>query len=562
MQDPYIGSVLDGRYEILAKIGEGGMGVVYKARQVSIDRVIAIKVLNPQMANDQQWVQRFSNEARACSRLQHPNTIKMFDFGQTQDGRFFMTMEFLDGQVLRSAITNSSPMQPARVMRILVQCCASLAEAHSIGIIHRDIKPDNVFLLNMPGSPDFVKLLDFSVAKLLAEGSGGMKTQAGVVFGTPQYMSPEQGRGMPLDARSDLYALGVLGYEMLTGNVPFNDDNPMAVLQMHLRSEVPPLPAGLPPSVVAIVKKALDKDPGRRFQSAGEMMQTCQQVLTELNAGAAAQQGPPPQAQGSPQKTMMAPMPGMGPGLPGMPPPVGGGPPPAAHYPPQQPAGGAQKTMMAPMPAGMGGPPPAAAPPAARPGPGGYVQADHAQKTMIAGMSPFAPGGSMAGINPAGQGATAAAMGQLGQQPGMQQPGMQQPGMQQPGMGQPHMQPGMPGMPGMRPPGMGNPMGQGGMGQGGMGMPQQGGSPPKTMMLQNTEGVVSVAARGGGMVPGVAGGGMPALGGPVPGVGGPMPGMGGAMQQPSSGASGAFWAVSLLVGALGGALAYAIMRAL
>ncbi|HVV87603.1 MAG TPA: serine/threonine-protein kinase, partial [Kofleriaceae bacterium] len=329
MQDPFIGTVLDGRYEILAKIGEGGMGVVYKARQVSIDRVIAIKVLNSQMAADPQWVQRFSNEARACSRLQHPNTIKMFDFGQTADGRFFMTMEFLDGQVLRQAIQNSAPMQPARVMRILVQCCASLAEAHSIGIIHRDIKPDNVFLMNMPGSPDFVKLLDFSVAKLLAEGGGGMKTQAGVVFGTPQYMSPEQGRGMPLDARSDLYALGILGYEMLTGQVPFNDDNPMAVLQMHLRAEVPPLPAGLPSSVVNVVRKALEKDPGRRFQSSGEMMQVCQQVLTELNAGAAASQvaaqaGPPPQV-GGPQKTMIAPGVG-GPGLPGMPPPPAAGP--------------------------------------------------------------------------------------------------------------------------------------------------------------------------------------------------------------------------------------------
>src|SRR6185295_6292282 len=210
MTDPFVGKVIDGRYEIQQRVGEGGMGVVYKARQMSIDRTIALKMLNQQMAGDQQWVQRFYNEAKACSRLQHPNTIKMFDFGQTQDGRFFMTMEFLDGQVLRGAIQSSAPMQPARVMRILVQCCASLAEAHSIGIIHRDIKPDNVFLMNMPGSPDFVKLLDFSVAKLL-EGDR-MKTQAGVVFGTPQYMSPEQGRGAPLDARSDLYALGILAF--------------------------------------------------------------------------------------------------------------------------------------------------------------------------------------------------------------------------------------------------------------------------------------------------------------------------------------------------------------
>src|SRR6478735_5460100 len=208
-QDPFVGKVIDGRYEIQARIGEGGMGVVYKARQMSIDRIIALKMLNQQMANDPTWVQRFYNEAKACSRLQHPNTIRMFDFGQTSDGRLFMTMEFLDGISLRAALAQG-PLAPQRVVKILIQCCASLAEAHSIGIIHRDIKPDNVFLLNMAGSPDVAKLLE----------GDRMKTQAGVVFGTPQYMSPEQGRGLQLDARSDLYALGILAYEMLTGRLP------------------------------------------------------------------------------------------------------------------------------------------------------------------------------------------------------------------------------------------------------------------------------------------------------------------------------------------------------
>ncbi|HEY0195475.1 MAG TPA: serine/threonine-protein kinase, partial [Kofleriaceae bacterium] len=158
-QDPFVGKVIDGRYEIQARIGEGGMGVVYKARQTSIDRIIAIKMLNAQMAADPNWVQRFYNEAKACSRLQHPNTIRMFDFGQSAEGRLFMTMEFLDGLSLRDALAKG-PMAPQRVVKVLIQCCASLAEAHSIGIIHRDIKPDNVFLLNMAGSPDFVKLLD------------------------------------------------------------------------------------------------------------------------------------------------------------------------------------------------------------------------------------------------------------------------------------------------------------------------------------------------------------------------------------------------------------------
>src|SRR5256885_4523495 len=316
-QDPFVGKVIDGRYEIQQRVGEGGMGVVYKARQMSIDRVIALKMLNQQMQGDQQWVQRFYNEAKACSRLQHPNTIRMFDFGQTPDGRLFMTMEFLDGVSLREALSRG-PLAPHRVVKILIQCCASLAEAHSIGIIHRDIKPDNVFLLNMAGSPDFVKLLDFSVAKLLE--SDRMKTQAGVVVGTPQYMSPEQGRGAPLDARSDLYALGILGFEMLTGAVPFQDDNPMSVIQMHLHSGVPPLPQTIPYSVQQIVRRALEKEPSRRYQSAGEMIQHCQQVFAEVTGGGVSIGG------GGVPRTMFAPgPPGMPPGMSG--PPQGMGPP-------------------------------------------------------------------------------------------------------------------------------------------------------------------------------------------------------------------------------------------
>ena len=281
IQDPLVGRVIDERYEILERIGEGGMGVVYKARQLSIDRIVAIKMLNSQMAQDPSWVQRFNNEARACSQLQHPNTIRMFEFGTTRDNRPFMAMEFLTGESLRAVISTSAPMPPDRVARILIQCCGSLAEAHAVGIIHRDIKPDNVFIQSMAGSQDFVKLLDFSVAKLLQ--SDGIRTQAGVVFGTPQYMSPEQGRGLPLDARADLYSLGILAYEMLTGKVPFNHDNPMTVLQMHVRQPLPPLPGTVPPQVQRVVYQALEKDPGKRHQTAGELMQRCRQVFDELD---------------------------------------------------------------------------------------------------------------------------------------------------------------------------------------------------------------------------------------------------------------------------------------
>jgi serine/threonine-protein kinase len=483
MTDPFVGKVIDGRYEIQARIGEGGMGVVYKARQISIDRIIALKMLNQQMAGDPTWVQRFYNEAKACSRLQHPNTIRMFDFGQTSDQRLFMTMEFLDGMSLRQAL-QSGPLAPHRVIKILIQCCASLAEAHSIGIIHRDIKPDNVFLLNMAGSPDFVKLLDFSVAKLL-EGDR-MKTQAGVVFGTPQYMSPEQGRGLPLDARSDLYALGVLAFEMLTGTVPFNDENPMTVIQMHLHGSVPPMPDSVPYSVQQVVRRALEKEPARRYQSSGEMMQHCQQVFAEVTQG-----GVSIGAGGVP-RTVVAPGPGLG------------GPP--QMQPPQMQQGGyqqaspQQKTMIAqPSPFAGGGPGPGMPQGGMQPsglaqGPGGYQQASPMQKTIVAGMAPPIGG------------------------PGMMQTGMP------PGVG--GMPPGIGGMP---------------PGVGGMPNAQPGGAaaagPNKTMMLQPSEGIVSVARTGQAVQP--AGTGM--------------------IQQ---GATPLFWAVSLFVGVAVGALAYVIVAAM
>jgi len=516
--DPYIGKVIDGRYEIMARIGEGGMGVVYKAKQTSIDRVIAIKVLNPQMASDQQWIQRFYNEAKATSRLQHPNTIRMFDFGQSADGRLFLTMEFLDGQTLREAVARQAPMAPNRVLKVLIQCCASLAEAHSIGIIHRDIKPDNVFLLNMAGSPDFVKLLDFSVAKLLQENDR-MRTQAGVVFGTPQYMSPEQGRGLPLDARSDIYALGILAYEMLTGQVPFNDENPMNVLQMHLRSEVPPLPQTVPMEMQQVVRRALSKDPGQRYQSAGEMMQHCQQVFAQVQGG-----GPSIGAAGVP-KTMIAQAP---PGLP----PMQGGPPqgyPPQGYPPQgyPPQGGPPGGY--PPAQGQGYGPPGGFPPAQ----GGYPPQQGggaaAQKTMMAsGPPPGFPGAPPQGQFPGGPPGGyphAPPIGPGGQFPQAQPYQAATPvqktmmvGMSAPqGVGMPPPAGPPPGMPGMGGP--------------------QAGAPAKTMMLQVSEGIVSVAAKG-----------------PLAAMDG-----GSVGTEVVQGASTAFWIVSMLVGVGVGVLAYVVM---
>ncbi len=280
--DPLLGQVLGDRFLIQARIGEGGMGVVYRATQVSVDRPVALKVLMPALASDAGWVARFINEARAVSRLTHPNTVHLFDFGQTRDGLLYMAMEFLDGESLRTVIARG-PMDPVRVMRLLMQICSSLTEAHGMGIIHRDIKPDNIFVLQPPGSPDFVKVLDFSVAKLIQQGAANpaMQTRAGVVFGTPQYMSPEQGRGLPLDARSDLYALGIIGYEMLTGRQPFTAAAPLDVLAMHARTPPPPM-GNVPEVAQRIILKALEKDPARRAQSAVEMHEECTRAFGEL----------------------------------------------------------------------------------------------------------------------------------------------------------------------------------------------------------------------------------------------------------------------------------------
>ena len=515
--DPLVGKVLDGRYEMIARIGEGGMGVVYKARQASIDRILALKMLNQQMAQDPNWVQRFYNEAKACSRLQHPNTIRMYDFGQTADGRLFMTMEFLDGISLRAAI-NEGPLAPERVVKILIQCCASLAEAHSIGIIHRDIKPDNVFLLNMAGSPDYVKLLDFSVAKLLQEG-GNNHTQAGVVFGTPQYMSPEQGRGLPLDARSDLYALGVLAYEMLTGNVPFHDDNPMTVIQMHLRSEVPPMPQSIPQSVQQLVRRALEKDTNRRFQSAGEMMLHAQQAFAELN-----QQRSGGISGAYPQQNLMPQQYGQGQGMP----PQGYGQGPAQGMPPQ---GYGQGPAQGLPPQGYGAPP---APNAgynsgASSGGGGYVSAAPMQKTMMANVSSLQHSGLAA---PPGGGYQSSSPMQKTVVAGMTAP-VRPPVDQQPSYGAPYGSPmQQPPMQQMQPPGGAN----------------------KTMLLQPSEGIVSLAKNGGP----IAVAQPPSMFGP-----GPSPGPVVAPRvaaAPGSGASMGFWIICLLCGIGLGALAFAIMR--
>ena len=274
----WIGRTLGGRYQILEMIGEGGMGVIYRARQLSVDREVAIKMLHSTAAMEPKWVERFHSETRACSRLSHPNTIRLYDFGQTTRGGLYMVMELLRGRSLAEVIRADAPMEPARVLRILIQCCASLTEAHQAGIIHRDIKPDNIFLLKYAGATDYIKLFDFSIAKHLDV----VMTAAGMVMGTPQFMAPEQGRGTEVDYRADIYALGAVAYTMLCGKMPFNDPNPIEVLKMHQHSEVPPLPPSVPSSVASLVRSCLSKDAADRPQSAPALLEAAKVWLAEL----------------------------------------------------------------------------------------------------------------------------------------------------------------------------------------------------------------------------------------------------------------------------------------
>jgi serine/threonine-protein kinase len=277
--DPLVGKVLEDRFEILSRIGEGGTGVVYKARQVTVDRIVAIKVLGAHVSSDPSWVKRFHNEARAAARLDHPNTVRLIDFGQTREGLLFIAMEFLQGRSLADEIVRLGKLPVNRMLRILSQVCQSLQEAHGQGIIHRDIKPDNIFLVDVKGGGDFVKVLDFSVAKL--DAPDAQQTRAGTVFGTPAYMSPEQARGVKLTPQSDIYACGIVAYEMLTGKPPFEAPLPMEVVMMHLRQKPAPL-VGFPDPVVRLVMRALEKQAERRQQSADEMHREAMEVLESL----------------------------------------------------------------------------------------------------------------------------------------------------------------------------------------------------------------------------------------------------------------------------------------
>jgi tRNA A-37 threonylcarbamoyl transferase component Bud32 len=273
--DPWIGRIVNGKFRIDALVGQGGMGRVYRARHLTLDRPVVLKVLHREFSSDPQVMQRFQREARAASRLDHPNSIAVLDFGESEDGTLFMAMELLGGRDLAKVVAEEFPLGEARIARIGAQILSALAEAHAQGIVHRDLKPENVMVEPRRGEPDFVKVLDFGIAKIAAPGANDPKlTQAGLVCGTPEYMSPEQARGAELDARTDLYSMGVILYQLATGELPFQSDTPVGFLTKHLAEA--PVPArqrcgGVSEALEAVISKAMEKDPARRFQTADEM---------------------------------------------------------------------------------------------------------------------------------------------------------------------------------------------------------------------------------------------------------------------------------------------------
>jgi serine/threonine-protein kinase len=280
--DPYVGTTFDGRYKIESVLGEGGMGIVYLARHKVIDKKVAIKVLRADMAREKEITDRFLQEAKAASSIGNPHIIDISDFGHLPDGSTYFVMEWLDGKPLSKALEETKPLPVARLANVARQIAEALASAHQRSIVHRDLKPDNIFLIKRGSEPDFVKILDFGIAKV---SSGTSKlTRAGSVFGTPHYMSPEQAAGSTVDSRTDIYALGVILYEMASGRVPFDADNFMGILTQHMYKAPVPIRAlvpahDVPPGLEAIILKALSKKPEQRYQTMEELSQDIDKLV-------------------------------------------------------------------------------------------------------------------------------------------------------------------------------------------------------------------------------------------------------------------------------------------
>lgn len=282
-RDPFIGLDLDGRYLILDKLGQGGMGAVYRGTQKSVDREVAIKVVSPGRMSEPEIVKRFLREARLASRINHPNAASVVDFGQTADGVFYLVMELVAGRTLSAVLRAEKVLEPQRVVRIGAQICQALEGAHAIPIIHRDLKPANILI----GANDFVKVVDFGIAKSLsAETLSSTMTNADAILGTPSFMPPEAARAMPCDERADLYSLGCVLYVAASGRLPFVSDDLPSMMMKHVVEPVPPL-IGVPSALARVIYKLLEKEPADRYQTATATRLALEAALSAASSEAA-----------------------------------------------------------------------------------------------------------------------------------------------------------------------------------------------------------------------------------------------------------------------------------
>jgi len=293
--DPLIGVTLDGKYRIEERLGVGGMGTVYRARHLLIDRAVALKVLNQRLVEDEASRIRFQREAKAAGRLHHLNAVAVTDFGESSQGYVYIVMELLEGRTLREILAKEAPLETARAVSMMLQASSAVAAAHEAGVIHRDLKPANIFVTQSADAPSVVKVLDFGIAKLAADtlddDDPHTLTQIGAMIGTPRYMSPEQCNGFELTPASDVYSLGVILYEMLTGMAPFSGSSPLAIAVKHA-SEYPRPPkeivAAIPDQLESVVLHALEKTPEDRPPNAAafrnELLQLAERLGLEHHA--------------------------------------------------------------------------------------------------------------------------------------------------------------------------------------------------------------------------------------------------------------------------------------
>jgi len=315
----YINQTLNNRFKVESKIGEGGFGAVYRGVQLATGRKVALKLLHPEMTKDENLVARFRREGMVLCNLRDAHTITTYDFDQTPDGTLYIAMELLEGKSLHQIFHEQAPLEWKRVFKILTEMCSSLAEAHAQGIVHRDLKPENIYLETRPGNPEFVKILDFGIAKVM-RGDGidpqsPQLTATGQTLGTLEYMSPEQLMGKPLDGRSDVYALGVVAYEMITGRLPFPDAKGPAGLITAQLKQTPQPPsvanpkANLPQTADKLILKCLEKDKNNRFADVSALSMALMELMTHVEPAqplpaAPVIGSPPPARQQAPQELL------------------------------------------------------------------------------------------------------------------------------------------------------------------------------------------------------------------------------------------------------------------